>query len=195
MSTRKQQTRDKILNSARRLLAERGYHGVGLEVVARDAGVSRQTIYRRFKSKAELLVALAEYGDELIGIPELLRPVREARTALEALDKGISAYAAIEPLIYDVWYTTYSARRSDPVAEAVWQNRMASRRESIRHDMELLQKEEILADSWTVEEATDFAWALLSVHTYEYLAVERKWAVEHFVQRLRETLRCILVKK
>jgi hypothetical protein len=27
----------------------------------------------------------------------------------------------------------------------------------------------MMAESWTVGEATDFAWGLLSIHTYEYL--------------------------
>ena len=59
MSSRRQRTRSNILDSALRLLVERGYHGVGKEEVARDAGVSRQALYQHFKSKSELLVALA----------------------------------------------------------------------------------------------------------------------------------------
>lgn len=193
MSSRRQQTRIKILESARRLLVERGYHGVGLEEVARDAGVSRQAVYLHFKSKADLLVAMAEYGDEVVGVAEILRPVREAKTALEALDAGVAAYAAIEPQIYDVASVIYSARRSDEAAEAGWQDRMAFRRENIRQGMERLQREGLLAEGWTVDEAADFAWALLSVHTYEYLVVERRWPIDQFVRRLQTTLRNILV--
>src|SRR3972149_813091 len=94
MSSRSRTTRIRILKSAQRLLVERGYHGVGLEEIARAAGVSRQAIYLHFKSKVDLLVAMAQQGDEAVGIPDILQPVREAKTALEALDAGVAAYAA-----------------------------------------------------------------------------------------------------
>ena len=193
MSSRKEITRNKLLNSASRLLVERGYHEVGLDEVARDAGVSRQALYLHFKSKAELLVASAQYIDEMLGVPEILRPGREAKTALEALDAGVQAYGAIEPQIYDVASIIYSARRSDEAAEAAWQDRMAFRRENARRSIERLMEEGILADGWTVDEAADFVWALLSVHTYEYLVVERKWPIEELTRRLQRILRRILV--
>ena len=194
MSSRKQRTRVRILESAGRLLVERGYHGVGLEEVGRAAGVSRQAVYLHFDSKAALLVAMAEYGDdEVVGIPELLRPVREAKTALEALDAGVAAYGAIEPQIYDIASVIYSARRSDAAAEAAWQDRMGFRRENIRQGMERLHGEGLLAEEWTVDEAADFACAILSVHTYEYLVVERGWSIDQFVRRLQATLRSVLV--
>ena len=193
MSSRRRQTRIRILESARRLLMERGYHGVGLGEVARDAGVSRQAVYLHFKSKADLLVATAQYIDERVGVQEILRPVEEAQTALEALDAGIAAYGAIEPQIYDVASVIYSARRSDEAAETAWQDRMAFRRENIRRGIERLQKEGLLANGWTVDKAADFAWALLSVHTYEYLVVERRWPIEEFVRRLQMVLRGVLV--
>ena len=193
MSSRRQQTRIRILESARWLLVERGYHGVGLEEVARNAGVSRQALYLHFKSKAELLVAMAQYNDETIGVPEILRPAREAKTALEALDAGLAAYGAIEPQIYDVARVIYAARNSDEAAEAAWQDRMAVRRDNIRQVMERLQAERLLADEWTVDEATDFVWAIVSVHTYEYLVVERGWTINQLVGRLQTSLRAILV--
>ncbi|MDP6402846.1 MAG: hypothetical protein QF467_04795, partial [SAR202 cluster bacterium] len=64
---------------------------------------------------------------------------------------------------------------------------------NIRQDMERLQREGLLAERWTVDEATDFAWAILSVHTYEYLVVERGWPIDQFVRHLRMALRSVLV--
>ena len=195
MSSRSQRTRIRILNSARRLLVERGYYGVGLEEVARDAGVSRQAVYLHFKSKSELLLAMAQYGDELVRVEEFIKPVVDAKTALEGLDEGVAAYAAVEPQIYDIASIVYSARRSDEAAEVAWQDRMANRRENIRPVIERLQQEGFLAKGWTVDEATDFAWAILSLHTYEYLVVERGWSIERFVNRLRTMLRRMLVNE
>ena len=188
MSTRKQKTRLNLLNSALRLLVERGYHGVGMEEVARDAGVSRQALYLHFRSKSELLVAMARYHDEMLDVPNIVRPEQEAETALEAIDAGIRAYALIEPQIFEVASVVYAARRTDEAAEAAWQDRMAFRRENVRRAMERLQNEGMLAEGWTVDEATDFAWGLVSMHTYEYLVVERGWTIEQLVDRLRTML-------
>ena len=58
MSSRRSQTRTQILDAARVLFEEHGYHGAGLEAVAKKAGVSRQAIYLHFPSKSELLTAL-----------------------------------------------------------------------------------------------------------------------------------------
>ncbi len=194
MSSKKQRTRENILDAAQRLLVERGYYQVGLEKVAREAGVSRQAIYLHFKSKADLLVAVAQYSDDVAGTSEILRPVREAKTALECLNEGVSAYAVVEPLIYDIASVIYSARQSDSAAEAAWQDRMTSRRENIKRVIERLQKEGFLAPGWTLDEAVDFTWALLSVHTYEYLVIERGWTIEQFVRHLRTVLRHSIVK-
>ncbi len=80
------------MDSALRLLVERGYYGVGLEEVARDAGVSRQALYLHFKSKSELLVAMARYNDENLNVSELIRIGIDADTALESLDSGIPRF-------------------------------------------------------------------------------------------------------
>ena len=193
MSSKRQQTRSNILDSALKLLVERGYYGVGLEEVARNAGVSRQALYLHFKSKSELLVAMAQYNDENLNVPELIRIGVEADTALESLDSGIQAYGVIEPQIYEIANLVYSARRSDEAADAVWHDRMAYRRENARRIMERLHREGYLADGWTVDEATDFAWGLLSTSTYELLVVERGWSIEQFLDRLRTMLYKVLI--
>jgi AcrR family transcriptional regulator len=193
MSSKKDQTRIRLLESALRLLTDRGYYGVGLEEVARDAGVSRQTVYLLFKSKAGLLIALAQYQDELAGTPEILQGVFEAPNALEKLNRGIAAYGTIEPLIYDAAALIYTARGSDQAAEAAWQERMEFRWGNIHRGIEALEREGLLAEGWTVDEATDFTWALLSLHTYEYLVRERKWPLTQFVRRLTDLLHATIV--
>lgn len=64
------------------------------------SGPAVQAIYLHFNSKADLLVATFQYADEQAGTLELLRPIFEAATALEALDAGVTAYAAIESPIF-----------------------------------------------------------------------------------------------
>ena len=46
--------RDSILQAARRLFAEKGYHGVAIDEIAREVNVSPAILYRHFKSKQAL---------------------------------------------------------------------------------------------------------------------------------------------
>ncbi|WP_353649201.1 TetR/AcrR family transcriptional regulator [Nakamurella sp. A5-74] len=51
-----------ILAAANALLAERGYDGVTFEEVARRAGASKATLYRRWKSKRDMVIAALKAG-------------------------------------------------------------------------------------------------------------------------------------
>lgn len=69
MTTRtksQQQTRAKILNTARSLFYQRGVNAVGVNEIAAEASASKQSLYRYFPTK-ELLVAamLTEHSDNI----------------------------------------------------------------------------------------------------------------------------------
>ncbi len=53
---RSETTKDAILAAAFAILIERGYAGLAIDVVAQAAGAGKSTIYRWWKSKAELAV-------------------------------------------------------------------------------------------------------------------------------------------
>src|ERR1700760_4755287 len=53
---RNEQARIAVLRAADDLLAERGYAGVTIEGIAARAGVAKQTIYRWWSSKVEVLM-------------------------------------------------------------------------------------------------------------------------------------------
>src|SRR5215475_261754 len=54
---RKRDTREKILESARRLFNRKGYAGVSIEEIMNDAGLTHGGFYRHFSGKAELYAA------------------------------------------------------------------------------------------------------------------------------------------
>ncbi len=66
-----EQTRRAILESARRLFARDGYARTTIAAIARDAGVSPQTIYDSVGSKAELVRQMNNLIDELAGVGAL----------------------------------------------------------------------------------------------------------------------------
>lgn len=54
------QIEGRILKAAERLWRTRGEHGLTLRAVAREAGTSTPTVYKRFRNKRAIQVALAE---------------------------------------------------------------------------------------------------------------------------------------
>lgn len=53
-------TKERILDSALTLFAERGYDGVGVDLIAENAGIKGPSIYKHFKGKEDILNALIE---------------------------------------------------------------------------------------------------------------------------------------
>ncbi len=60
LSSKGRQTRDAIEQAARKLFAERGFHGTTLADITSAAGKSPAVFYRYFDDKEDLLAALAE---------------------------------------------------------------------------------------------------------------------------------------
>ena len=72
---KKQQTRQLIADTARRLFAQRGFEAVTVAEVARAAGVAEKTVFNYFPTKEELFYSRLEAFEE-----ELLAAVRERAT-------------------------------------------------------------------------------------------------------------------
>lgn len=54
------QLQERILKAAQRLWKTRGEHGLTLRAVAREAGTTTPTVYKRFRSKEAIKIALAQ---------------------------------------------------------------------------------------------------------------------------------------
>jgi len=57
---RTEDTRRRLLEAARRVFLKRGWAGTSLEMIVREAGLTKGAVYSRFKSKADLFLALLE---------------------------------------------------------------------------------------------------------------------------------------
>lgn len=59
----KLKSKEKILSSALSLFSERGFHATGIDTILMDSKVAKTTLYRHFRSKEELIVAVLRQRD------------------------------------------------------------------------------------------------------------------------------------
>lgn len=194
-SSRAEKTKLRIIDAANQLLLKSGYHSVGLETVAAAAGVSRQTVYDRFGSKAGLLRAMIARREEQAGLPERLRAVVAETDGLAMLRAMLDTVAAVDPQVYAHSRVVYAARLDDPLAAEMWNWRLRSRRTGMGAVFKKLAAEGRLRPGITEEVAADVAWAIASPHQYEYLVVERGWSLKRYRAHLGETIAARLLKR
>jgi AcrR family transcriptional regulator len=187
MSTKKDETRIRLLEAARKLLVKRGFHGVSLEDIAEAAGVSRQAVYKsHFASKAELVLELVRYMHIAENLDELTRPIFEATSALAMLEETLRAIVKIEVKLHDLSMVLTAAAVSDQGAAAAWRDRVEVKRGALRAALLRVEAEGRLGSALKVEEVVDLLAVLVSAETYQQLVVERAWSPEALIQRVWE---------
>ena len=87
---------EQLLDATAELVAARGFHAVGIVDIGAAAGVTGSAIYRHFRNKQEMLVALIErVVDELLsGARAAVDGAADAPTALDALVRAHVAFAS-----------------------------------------------------------------------------------------------------
>lgn len=59
------QKRQELVDAAIKLFAEHGFHDTGIDWIAKEANVSKKTMYHHFRSKEELILASLKHQDGL----------------------------------------------------------------------------------------------------------------------------------
>lgn len=88
-----------ILDAARDLLARKGFTGTSMDEIARRAGVGKDTLYRRWKSKEDLVLHLLELiSEQTVRAPQLDDPRYALFLFLQAIRK-VNLDTDLGPLI------------------------------------------------------------------------------------------------
>jgi AcrR family transcriptional regulator len=179
-------TRRRVIAAAHELLLEQGYAATTISQIARRAGVSAETVYKAFGSKAALTkqvydVALA--GDDEL-VPMRDRPEIQAMLAEPDPRQKVASYAALArqlgarlgPLLA----VLLGARATDPdldaFARTTADERLAGTTALVGH----LADVGALRRGLDPERARDLLWALISPELYLLLVVERGWPPERY---------------
>jgi len=85
MTRDKEETKARILAAVGKLLAESGFQQLGVNAIAREAGVDKVLIYRYFENLPKLLHTFAQEGHYWLTVDELVGD--ESTVAAESLDE------------------------------------------------------------------------------------------------------------
>lgn len=176
-------TRRCILEAVYSRLREAPSQPVALEVVAREAGVARSTIYVSFGSRAGLFDALAADLRERAGFSRLLDAVQgtDARETLRgAIRAGVEIYAAQR----DLHRTLYSMASLDDEAGAPTRRMERDRGQGMALLARGLRDQGALHPDVSFDEAVDVLWLLTSFDAFDLFYTGRSLPVEEVTRRL-----------
>jgi TetR/AcrR family transcriptional regulator, mexJK operon transcriptional repressor len=91
---RRPEKTEAILEAAGQLFREQGYGAVSMDQIAREAGVSKATVYAHFESKDRLFATMIQNGCSAYaqGIMPALADVTDVRAALSEIARGIEQF-------------------------------------------------------------------------------------------------------
>ena len=182
MSRKNLDTRERILHTAWKMLEAGDASGVRVGDIAKAAGISRQALYLHFPTRAELLIATTRYLDEVYNADEGLRPSRTASTGVERLNAFIDAWGNYIPKIYGIAKALMAMEDTDEAARVAWAGRKQAVRQGCEAAVKALKEDGTLTSDYSVKQATDILWTLLSVRNWEYLTGDCAWPQRRYIE-------------
>ena len=123
-------------------------------------------------------MALVKRADERFEIKQRLYAAFAASDPHERLDRAIAVWLDFVREILPVASDLVRLRSTDPEAAAAWEDRMSELRAWLAELVGSFRKDGALAPDWSVEEATDYLWAAISVQIWSLLTQDCGWAPE-----------------
>ena len=177
-----------VLEVAGQLFDEKGYQAATIADIAAGAGVSAETVYGFFGTKAELLgewFGVVVFGDEVLKVME--QSWVQEMVLSEDFDSAVVLFAAGVRRILERVYPAYSvaraAAKADDRVAIVYQRISDGRLKNLRGLTEVLAAKSQAADQ-DLDEIAEFMWAVVSPAVYESLTVERGWSGDQYESHL-----------
>jgi AcrR family transcriptional regulator len=196
-SRRREQARARrlaVVQAARELFETGGFRQTTIAAIAKRAGVSSESIYKTFGTKAALAKAVFDLelagDDEPVPIAErpavqAIRDEPDVRRKITLFAEGLAQRqarsAAVQILIRD-------GRHVDDSLAPVW---AALQREGLtgmtalgRHLLDTGQ----LREGLTIEQVRDILWNYLAIDAYERLVLIQEWSQQRYSNWLAHTM-------
>jgi AcrR family transcriptional regulator len=162
------ETRARIVEAARAVFSEDGFHRAAVDEVARRADVSRATVYYQFGSKLGLVAAVLddiersgglEHVIASAGLPDAVEATRRS------FEEGSRFWAADHVLVRKL----IGLAAADPATRRLVQERDRNRLTLVTRLAERLAEQRRLRPGCSVEEAVQTLWLLSSFEAFDQL--------------------------
>jgi AcrR family transcriptional regulator len=186
--TKAEETRARILATARALFSERGVDKVSIDVIAEQAGVASSTVYALFRSKSGILKAIITstfFGPNYARVAER---TKETDDPVELL----RITASISRVIFDTEKEEIGLMRGISAFSPELKE-VETEFERIRFDLQkersrLLVRTFPLARKLGLAKVRDIMWMYTGRDIYRMFVLERGWSSDEYEEWLAQTL-------
>ncbi|WP_226533920.1 TetR/AcrR family transcriptional regulator [Microbacterium paraoxydans] len=186
------ETRERIVSASARLFATQGYQATTIAAIAREAGVSAETV-KTTASKAELLIAAFEVTFSGSEGAETLADTEVAIGLVDLpddvfLDTVLTHITTANARGHGLWTVLLGAALSDPVVDDALCRILEHRRADYRGLVSELRRRDLASpdiDDSAVADALSF---LLSPESYQQLVTQSGWTSDGYAEWLRRAV-------
>jgi AcrR family transcriptional regulator len=189
------QTRAEVTSAAQRLFLHSGFAATTIAVIAAEARVSAETIYKAFGGKPGLVRAICEQA--LAGEGPVPAETRsdDLQTSEPDPRKIIQGWgrlsAEVAPRVSPILLLLRAAACTDPEMASLREEIEASRLARMTRNARTLADGGHLRAGITAEKAGEILWTYSSPELYELLVVNRRWPPEEYGTFIAEAMiRC-----
>lgn len=192
-----EQTREAILDAAwRRFLAD-GYTGATVAAIAREAGVSVETIYKAYGGKPGLIRELWQRG--LDGRGPIPAPARSDEMSATQTDPAeiIRRWGVLSmevaPQGVPILLLVRAAAATDAAMAELLAEADRQRWDRMRHNAARLAAAGGIREGVSLDEAADVMWTVTSIEMYDLLVRQRQWPIDRYGRFVSETIAAALL--
>ena len=187
-----QLTRDSIISNATELFLRDGYTATTVASIARDAGVSADTIYKTFGGKPGLVRAIrakALEGDGRVPAEQRSDTTQstepDPRKIIETWGRLTSEVA---PRVAPILLLLRAAAARDPEVQSLLDEMDNDRLRRMTLNARRLRDAGHLRDGTTLSQAADILWTYSAPELYELLVLRRHWSRERYGSFVAEAM-------
>lgn len=176
--------REAVLDAAERQFLGSGYAATTVAEIAREAGVSAETVYKAFGGKSGLVRGIYERGlagRGPVAAYQRSDEMREHETDPATIMRNWSLLLTeVSSVVTPIWLLIRSAAVVDPEMAALLAQVNDESLARMRHHAESLAARGYLREDLTLDEVADVLWTCTEM--YHPLVLQRGWSEERFAQ-------------
>lgn len=186
-----QETRQRVIDAARAMIVEEGFHRTSLEDIARRADVSRATVYYQFTNKRGLLEAVIDEtmsladGRSVVASYQLEDPSAAAVSLLREVTRFWKAQ-------FPIFQKVLGLSAVDPDVRDIVLGRVGAREPIMWGLVRRLESAGKIRAGFTANDAFDTLWLFTSFPPFEVLYEVRGLSAETVAERFIHLSRSVI---